>query len=298
MKQGELTYRILKRLPAFVVGFFLVVFAQRAMSQTIDTIDCDCYWPKEGEVLLGVPEYMPSFPGGEMALMDYILEHLVYPQEAKDAGVEGRVFIGFVVMEDGSLGCFKVFRGLGYGCDEAAMDVVRKMPKWKPGAQRGKPVQVPFVIPVNFKLEDKMVQVKDNKPVSALNEGVLVAEYVSPMTDVVEDPENEVYQIVEQMPQFPGGVSLMMEYVREHTVYPEEAKRKGIQGRVYVSFVVETDGSISNAKVLRGIGNGCDEEAVRVVESMPKWSPGVHKGETVRVSYQIPLLFMLEDTQE
>ena len=112
--------------------------------------------------------------------------------------------------------------------------------------------------------------------------------YVVPWTD---SDEPEAYMIVEEMPEFLGGEEKLMEYVSNSVQYPKEAKEKGVQGIVYVSFIVEPDGNITVVKVLRGIGHGCDEEAMRVVESMPKWNPGMHHGKPVRVSYTIPIVF-------
>ena len=105
--------------------------------------------------------------------------------------------------------------------------------------------------------------------------------------------EEEVLKVVEEMPVFPGGAAKMMEYISKNIVYPTYAFDNGIQGRVFVSFVVERDGSISNVKAMRGIGFGCDEEAIRVIQSMPKWIPGRQRGETVRCSYIIPILFKM-----
>lgn len=107
-----------------------------------------------------------------------------------------------------------------------------------------------------------------------------------------------IFQIVEEMPRFPGGEPELMKYINENIQYPQEAREMGIQGRVFVGFVVEYDGSISNVKILRGIGSGCDEEAVRVIESLPKWEPGKQRGRAVRVSYQIPVYFKLTDDTE
>ena len=105
--------------------------------------------------------------------------------------------------------------------------------------------------------------------------------------------EEEVLKVVEVMPVFPGGAGKMKEYIAKNIVYPTYAIENGIQGRVFVTFVVERDGSISNVKVRRGIGFGCDEEAIRVIQSMPKWIPGRQRGETVRCSYIIPILFKM-----
>ncbi len=118
------------------------------------------------------------------------------------------------------------------------------------------------------------------------------------LLDIATSEEDTVYQIVEEMPKFPGGEKALMDYVSNNVKYPEEAKNKNIAGRVFVSFVVEKDGSIGEVKVLRGIGGGCDEEAARVINSMPKWKPGKQKGEAVRVSYQIPIYFKLDTPQK
>lgn len=107
--------------------------------------------------------------------------------------------------------------------------------------------------------------------------------------------EEEIFTVVEDMPEFPGGVSAMYQYLSKNIRYPEVAKEAGIQGKVYVSFVVDKDGSITDVKVLRGIPGGkmCDEEAVRVVKAMPKWNPGKQRGKSVKVSYMLPVQFTL-----
>lgn len=110
---------------------------------------------------------------------------------------------------------------------------------------------------------------------------------------VTESADEEIYQTVEHMPSFPGGVEKLMEYMSKNLNYPQTAVDAGIQGRVFIGFVVEPDGSVSNVKVLRGIGSGCDEEAVRVISSLPRWEPGKKDGKAVRVGYQIPVFFKL-----
>ena len=125
------------------------------------------------------------------------------------------------------------------------------------------------------------------------NMNTKVAEYVPPEEEDVI-PEQHIFMVVEQMPFFPGGQGALMKYLAEHIKYPELAKESGIQGRVFINFVVEPDGSIDHVKVLRGIGGGCDEEAVRVVKSMPRWIPGKQRGKPVRVSFNLPVKFTLE----
>ena len=117
---------------------------------------------------------------------------------------------------------------------------------------------------------------------------------VVPEMGEVGNPEHDVYQIVEQMPEFPNGEESMMQYIAEQVKYPAEAKKAGAYGRVFIGFIVEPDGSLSDFKVLRGIGYGCDEEALRVAKSMPKWQPGMHRGKAVRVQYLVPVNFKLD----
>ena len=108
------------------------------------------------------------------------------------------------------------------------------------------------------------------------------------------EEENKVFDIVEQQPLFPGGPTALMKYLSDNTKYPVVAQENGVQGRVTVQFVVEKDGSISDVHVLRGVDPSLDKEAVRVVKSMPRWTPGKQNGITVRVNYRVPVLFRLQ----
>ena len=106
---------------------------------------------------------------------------------------------------------------------------------------------------------------------------------------------NKAYDVVDEMPQFPGGPSALFEFISKNIQYPKEAEDANLQGRVIVSFVVEKDGSVSNAKVVRPIDPLLDAEALRVVNSMPKWIPGKQNGEAFRMKYTVPVTFRLED---
>lgn len=104
---------------------------------------------------------------------------------------------------------------------------------------------------------------------------------------------NMVYDVVEVMPQFPGGQIAMLKYIMENIKYPKQIMEEGIQGRVTVSFIVEKDGRVSNVKLLRSVQPSLDKEAIRVVKSMPKWTPGKHNGKPVRVRFNLPVMFKL-----
>lgn len=106
--------------------------------------------------------------------------------------------------------------------------------------------------------------------------------------------ENKVFDVVEQMPSFPGGQSALMSYLANNIKYPVVAQENGVQGRVVVSFVVERDGSITDVQVVRSVDPSLDREAQRVVRSMPKWIPGKQNGQAVRVKYNVPVSFRLQ----
>lgn len=114
------------------------------------------------------------------------------------------------------------------------------------------------------------------------------------MTSTAQTKKNDmVFDVVEVMPQFPGGQIAMLKYIMENIKYPEQAMKEGIQGRVAVRFIVEKDGSISDVKPILSVHPLLNKEAVRVVESMPKWTPGKQNGKPVRVRFNVPVMFKL-----
>ena len=230
-----------------------------------------------------IVDQMPEFPGGTEALLKFVTNNVKYPEKAKDEEISGRVFISFVIEKDGSVSNVEVKRGIGGGCDEEAVRVIKSLPNWKPGIKDGKPVRVSYMMPINFKLTD-------DTPTKSVKKTEANKPDMKPNAD-------GVYQIVEEMPSFPGGDQKLMEYIAKNINYPQEARDKGIEGRVFIGMVIEKDGSVSKVKILRGIGGGCDEEAERVISSMPKWMPGKVGGEPVPVSYMLPVNFKLQEKQ-
>ena len=241
----------------------------------------------ESEVYM-IVDQMPEFPSGDKGLYQFIADNIKYPAEAKEEGIKGRVFVNFIVEPDGSVSDIRVLRGIGGGCDEEAVRVVKSMPRFKPGMQGGDAVRVSYTVPVNFKLSKEKSWQKANKPASDTMDVTPEVGCVVPFGQE-SDPENDVYMFVEQMPEFPGGESKLIEFVSKNICCPQEVKEAPISGKVFVKFIVEPDGSISNAEVLKGVGFGWDEEAVRVVMSMPKWKPGMQNGKPIRVSYMLPI---------
>ena len=119
--------------------------------------------------------------------------------------------------------------------------------------------------------------------------------YVPPTVEEEEVEEQEIFEVVEQMPEFPnGGMAGLMQFLSKNIKYPTIAQENGTQGRVTVQFVVNADGSIVDAKVIRGVDPYLDKEALRVINSMPKWKPGMQRGKAVRVKYTMPVMFRLQ----
>lgn len=107
--------------------------------------------------------------------------------------------------------------------------------------------------------------------------------------------QDEVYSVYDVAPQFPGGQDAMMKFLANNLIYPDIAKEENQQGTIYITFIVEKDGSLSGIKILRGVSAALDEEALRVVKKMPKWKPGKVAGQIVRCQYNLPIKFKLSD---
>ncbi len=128
-------------------------------------------------------------------------------------------------------------------------------------------------------------------------EGLLPVEEAPPPAVVEEIPEEkpeEVFKVVEQKPEYPDGEAAMLKFIYENIKYPPIARENGVEGTVYVKFIVEKDGSVSNVEVVRDIGAGCGEESMRVVKKFPRWNPGKQRGRPVRVFFNLPVKFKLE----
>ena len=233
---------------------------------------------KDTADIFEVVEQMPVFPnGGFRGLMQYLGDNIRYPEAAKKAGTEGRVTVQFVVEKDGSISNVKTIREVSPDLDQEAIRVISEMPKWKPGTQRGEPVRVRYTVPVVFRLSEPATDQS--------GEVVGVSKEAEP---------SDVYEVVEQMPQFPGGFSEMMKYLGNNIQYPSEAHKNGIQGRVAVQVIIDTEGRVTNTRVVKGVDPYLDAEAIRVVSSMPKWNPGMQDGKPVNVKFLIPIMFRLQ----
>ena len=207
----------------------------------------------------------PEFDGKEVySFSRWVNSQLKYPEEAKEKNIEGRVTLSFTVTETGKVSDVKVLRGADPLLDKEAVRVVESSPDWTPGMKDGKPVPVTYTFPVIFQLND------------------------------TEDTDTVPFQLADRKPTFNGGdANEFLKWVNANISYPENCRKNGISGRVFLSFTVSATGKVTDVKVLRGVHEELDKEAVRVLEMSPEWTPGMKDGKIVPVSYNFPVTFQL-----
>lgn len=218
---------------------------------------------KEDRKVYDLVEQMPTFPGGQSALFQWLSHNIKYPVEAEKHGIQGRVVTQFVVMPDGILDSIKVVNSVDPSLDNEAIRVIRAMPKWNPGMKNGKPVMTRYILPVSFRLGNEKQKPNEKPNVSR--------------------------------PSFPEGKDALSKFIADSIKYPAAAKKKGIQGRVYIGFYVEADGTLTEINVMAPLDPELDAEAMRIVKSMPRWIPAKDKeGKAVKAHYTLPVTFRLQ----
>ena len=239
-----------------------------------------------GEENLPVWDGAPKFPGGNP--QRYITENLRYPAEAIEKGIEGKVYVQFVIDTAGKVTEPKVVRGIHPLLDAEAIRLVNEMPDWMPGKKDGKPVNVSFILPVNFVLPENAQKTPETASAESVLQRAAGNAQAGKDTLIVQ---GETYYVVEDMPKFPAGN--IQQYVADNLRYPAAAREKGIEGKVYVRFVIDTTGKAIDPEILRGVSPELDAEALRLIREMPAWKPGMQRGKPVRVSFTLPIHFRL-----
>ncbi len=196
---------------------------------------------------------LPRFSNDKSEFLRLLQEKFVVTE--KDKNTNAFIDLKFTVGIDGSLSKFSSTYSSNTVLLEQLISIIISLGSWHP-AFNGKDIAVESTVSINIPLE-----------------------------------VDEIYTAVEQNPEFIGGTKAMFDFITDNIRYPSEAQRNDISDRVFMRFVVEKDGSIGDVEVMKGLGYGCDEEAVRVIKLMPKWNPGSHNGKMVRVYYNMPILF-------
>lgn len=239
-----------------------------------------------------VVQKQPEFQGGISAMMKFLSDNIRYPLEAQKNNRQGRVMVNFIVEKDGSISDTKIVKSVDSELDAEAIRVVGLMPAWKPGEQRGEQVRVRYTLPIVFRLqgENKAVATDNEKTGNASNEVVATSRKPS--------DSDEVFVVVEKQPEFPGGILAMMQFLSDNIRYPKDAQEGKIQGRVFCSFIINKDGSISDVNVMRSVDPSLDAEAIRVIGAMPNWKPGLQRGNPINVRYVLPITFQLQEDKK
>jgi TonB family protein len=224
-----------------------------------------------------VVDTMPVYPGGEEALRKDIASKVKYPESAKKKGISGKVYVTFVVDKDGKIVDLEIARGVESTLDEEALRVMSLLKTWKPGSQRGIPVKVQYTIPIQFALNGDSKSKNQKIENKRINEA-----------------GNEVFFVVEDMPEFPGGEEALRLFISKNVKYPDEAIKEKVQGKVYITFTVTQEGKVADARIARGVCPSLDKEALRVINTLPKWKPGKQRGQAVNVEYTVPINFALK----
>ena len=209
----------------------------------------------------------PQFPGGDAALINFLNANIVYPQQAAQDKVEGKVVVQFMVKKTGKIDDVKVLRSVRKDLDDEAVRVVKMMPDFIPAKQNGEVADMPYTIPVSFKLYDDM------EPLT-----------VSEGSDVPDDF---------QPPMFPGGEQALMLFIKANLKYPPQAAKRKAEGKVVMTFVVDKTGKVTEIKVAKSVDIYLDTEAIRVCKLLPDFIPARQNGEPVSVWFTLPITFKL-----
>ena len=235
--------------------------------------------PKSKGKIIEVPDVDPMFTGGSQEMLRFISRSLRYPREAAEENIQGLVVYDFVVELDGSMSNFEIMHRAHPLLDEEALRIIKSMPAWRPAVYKGENVRSRQYVPMYFKLNKG-----GYKPSSAAQRKVISL-----------DPNEEIFTIVDQMPEFPTGEEGLGRFISEYIRYPSRAKEEGIQGRILCSFIVTKDGTVSNLEVINGLDGDLDNEALRVLSMMPKWSPGINDNKPVSVKCILPIDFKIDN---
>ncbi|WP_165823759.1 energy transducer TonB [Pseudochryseolinea flava] len=243
-------------------------------------------------------EIAAEYPGGTVAMDRFIKKTMEYPAVAKLQGQEGKVFVGFVVSKkDGSLSDAKIIKGLTPECDQEALRIVSLMPKWKPGMKNGKQVDTRYVLPIKFEIpEEEKRPAVGTENVRGVDE--ISFDEPAPVVEETYD-ENHIYTVVDTPPQPVEGMAKLNQTIKDNLKYPKKALKDRVEGTVFVIFVVNKDGSLVDFQVVKKSASELlDKEAIRVLSTLPKWTPGSNQGKVVRTKFVLPVKFKLPEEKK
>lgn len=273
----------LRKIHTVIATFFIVCFTSLS---TIDAIAQNVPVSQSDKVVEN-PDIVPMFTGGTAEMHRFISNTLSYPADAAERNAQGLVVYTFVVEKDGSLSNFNIIHRADPLLNEEALRILKNMPPWRPARHNGEIVRSETYVPMYFKL-NKNVQYSTRTSSSATARA-----YAKTDQSILEN--SEIYTIVDKMPVYEYGEKELANFISYNMRYPKEALQQGIEGRILCSFIVGKDGSISNIEVVSGSNEALNNEAIRVLGLMPKWTPGENNGEKVNVKCLLPIDFTIDE---
>lgn len=280
-KKQSRKFQMINYIPAFLLaGMLFYLFSCKNM----------CEEPESPELqVFQIVENMPQFSGD---LSKWATQNIKYPSKAIEAGIEGKVYVNFIIDSTGRVGHAEIQRSTQSLLNAEALKGIEAMPDWIPGKQRGKAVRVIYTLPVTFSLKDQAGNFAPKVTIIPPHNEAKTPTLVKDSSETENSTEVCIFQVVEEMPESAEGN--VAEWIMKNIKYPKEAIEANITGKVFVQFVIEKDGSITNAKIARSASTLLDAEALRIVNNMPQWIPGKQRGKAVRVAYTLPISFSLE----
>lgn len=273
----------LRKIHTVIAAFFIVCFTSLS---TIDAIAQNVPVSQSDKIVEN-PDIVPMFTGGTAEMHRFISNTLSYPADAAERNAQGLVVYTFVVEKDGSLSNFNIIHRADPLLNEEALRILKNMPPWRPARHNGEIVRSETYVPMYFKL-NKNVQYSTRTSSSATARA-----YAKTDQSILEN--SEIYTIVDKMPVYEYGEKELANFISYNMRYPKEALQQGIEGRILCSFIVGKDGSISNIEVVSGSNEALNNEAIRVLGLMPKWTPGENNGEKVNVKCLLPIDFTIDE---
>ena len=234
-------------------------------------------------------------------------------KKSKKADLEGTkstgLLIGYIVALAAMFACFEyttrtyaetdvVYSTVAYVSEEEVIPITQPIftAAPPPPAETPAVAEILDIVDNNTDIEEEKIETSEDTHEAQSGPSVQAAgpPMAAPGPAVEEGDENDIFEVVEQNPSFPGGDAELMKWLQKNLKYPPIAQENGIQGKVYIQFVVNKDGSIVDPKIIRSADTSLDKEAMRVVQAMPKWTPGKQRGKAVRVRFTLPITFRLQ----
>ena len=279
--------------PYHLLALPLLLAAAPALAQKPAKLN----YPKEDSKEIVDAAEQPAVPkGGPSAYAAYLQSHQKYPAAALEAKQEGTVQVTFVVEKSGSIDEVAVKEPVAPALDAEALRLIRGGPKWTPAHNKGKLVRQRVTVPVSFALapgSGETIEVAGKAPAAQPLPPGAVAAPAGTTSQVGTAANGAAIIRPDQQAQPVGGIQAFFSWIATNQHYPDLARKRHIQGKVPVEFIIQPDGSLTDVRVTQKHGSGLDEEAVRLIKAAPRWQPASYQGKPIKQKMTLPVIFQL-----